>query len=189
MPTPQRARMTFSKPINQIELHILVKQAEARFTAKRMRFTPLREQVFRIIARHQAHIGAYAIIAKVTEQTGRKSPVSIYRALEALIRVGAVGRISSKSAYFVSRSIANLNAEPTEPVMLCCNSCGRVVNTASNAVMDAVRQVSAAANFQISAEVVEVCGICHDCASAAAEAARKPRRLRADDLVAKRFAS
>lgn len=170
--------MTISKPINQIELHVLTKHAEAKFIAKKMRFTPLREQVFRIIARNQAHIGAYAIIAKVSEQSGRKSPITIYRALDALTVAGAIGRIGSKSAYFVSRQISETHAEPhAQPVVLCCNSCGRVADVAGDDVIEAVRKLSAAAGFEIDPALVEACGLCRSCAQAARAAARPEPKL------------
>ena len=78
-----------------------LERARAAFERKGLKFTPLREQIFREIAASHTAIGAYEVRDKLTAKGGRRlSPISVYRAIDALLYVGAISRFKSRNAYF-----------------------------------------------------------------------------------------
>ena len=82
-----------------------VDQATAIFAEKNLRFTDLRRKVFEEIASTQASVGAYEVLDRLAKKGTRLAPISIYRALDALLEAGVVHRLESKNAYFACRQL------------------------------------------------------------------------------------
>ena len=80
-----------------------VERANQAFTEKNIRFTKLRQDVFEEIAATHASIGAYDILAKLAEKGTRLAPISVYRAIDALLEAGVIHRLESKNAFFACR--------------------------------------------------------------------------------------
>src|SRR3977135_389592 len=78
-----------------------IERAHAAFERKGLKFTALREQVLREIAASHTAIGAYDVRDKLTAEGGRSlCPSSVYRAIDALLNVGAISQFKSRNAYF-----------------------------------------------------------------------------------------
>src|SRR5262249_38518233 len=76
-------------------------RARAAFAAKGLRLTPLREAVFQVIAgaSHRA-IGAYEVLDRLAARGERLAPISVYRAIDALVAAGIVHRFESRNGIF-----------------------------------------------------------------------------------------
>lgn len=62
-----------------------IEQAEQIFTEKNLRFTELRRKVFEEIASTQESVGAYEVLDRLARKGTRLAPISVYRALDALL--------------------------------------------------------------------------------------------------------
>lgn len=139
-----------------------VERASQAFTEKNLRFTKLRQDVFQEIASTYTSIGAYDILARLAEKGTRLAPISVYRAIDALIEAGVIHRLESKNAYFACRRLDH--ATGRRPIFLACERCNAVQEVDSEGIFDTIDRVSRAANFQPRVKFVEVSGLCRSCA-------------------------
>ena len=154
-------------PQNAKRLAQTVERAEAIFEEKSLRFTKLRQQVFEEIAAAHGSIGAYDILGRIAEKGTRLAPISVYRALDALIEAGVIHRLESRNAYFACRRLHSDDVVTgRRPLFLSCEKCGAVAEVDSEGVFDIVERVAKAANFKPRVKFVEVTGICPRCAEA-----------------------
>ena len=139
-----------------------VERASQAFTEKNLRFTKLRQDVFQEIASTYTSIGAYDILARLAEKGTRLAPISIYRAIDALIEAGVIHRLESKNAYFACRRLDHTTGR--RPIFLACEKCNAVQEVDSEGIFETIDRVSRAASFQPRVKFVEVSGLCRNCA-------------------------
>jgi Fur family zinc uptake transcriptional regulator len=137
-------------------------RARAAFAARGLRLTPLRESVFQVIAAasHRA-IGAYEVLDRLARRGERLAPISVYRAIDALVAAGIVHRFESRNAFFACHA-----GHEQRQLVLACEQCGAVAEVDGAAVFAAIDSAAARASFSaISAKgaVVEVWGMCGNC--------------------------
>jgi Fur family transcriptional regulator, zinc uptake regulator len=138
-----------------------LERARAAFERKGLKFTPLREQIFREIAASHTAIGAYEVRDKVTAKGGRRlSPISVYRAIDALLYVGAISRFQSRNAYFACHNEDRASSR----VVLACQECGLVAEIDGARVFRAIERAAAQEAFAPADAVIEVSGLCVNCA-------------------------
>lgn len=138
----------------------LVALAAARAERAGERLTKQRRTVLKLIFAQHGPVSAYDLVGEMSKAEGRQvAPVTIYRALDFLARLGLVSKLESRNAFV-------LCAHPEEEhdcVFLVCRTCGEVaeiVDTDLMARLDAdVRQ----AGFQPERRVIEVHGVCSVC--------------------------
>jgi Fur family transcriptional regulator, zinc uptake regulator len=140
-----------------------VERASQAFLDKNLRFTKLRHDVFQEIASTYTSIGAYDILARLAEKGTRLAPISIYRAIDALLEAGVIHRLESKNAYFACRRLDH--ATGRRPIFLACERCNAVQEVDSEGVFDTIDRLSRATSFQPRVKFVEVSGLCRSCAS------------------------
>ena len=76
-------------------------RAERAFDAKGLRMTELRRRVFEEIADSHHAVGAYDVLERLGKKGGtRLAPISVYRAIDALLAAGVIHRLESKNAFF-----------------------------------------------------------------------------------------
>lgn len=138
-----------------------VDRACETFAAKNLRFTKLRQQVFTEIAATHGAIGAYDILDRLAAKGTRLAPISVYRAIDALIAAGVVHRLESKNAFFACR---RLHGETRRPLILSCERCGTVGEIEGEVVFETINKVARASGFKPRVKFVEVSGICPNCA-------------------------
>ena len=142
-----------------------VDQATAIFAEKNIRFTDLRRKVFEEIASTHASVGAYEVLDRLAKKGTRLAPISIYRALDALLEAGVVHRLESKNAYFACRQLHRPRTG-RRPMFLSCEKCGTVGEAASAAVAETIKTASRAAGFTPKTPVIEISGVCAHCKAA-----------------------
>jgi Fur family zinc uptake transcriptional regulator len=137
-------------------------RARAAFAAKGLRLTPLREHVFQAIAAasHRA-IGAYEVLDRLARQGERLAPISVYRAIDALVAAGIVHRFESRNAFFACHA-----GHEQRQLVLACERCNSVAEVDGASVFTAIDEVAERASFSASSAkgaVVEVWGLCGNC--------------------------
>lgn len=141
----------------------LVQRATQVFEEKSLRFTKLRQMVFEEIAATYTSIGAYEVLARLAEKGHRVAPISIYRAIDALIQAGVIHRLESKNAFFACRRTDH--GKGRRPLFLSCESCGAVGEVDGQDVFDLIGERVRSAKFTPRVKFVEVSGICPRCAA------------------------
>lgn len=144
-------------------------QATNIFAEKNLRFTDLRRKVFEEIALTTASVGAYEVLDRLAKKGTRLAPISVYRALDALLEAGVIHRLESKNAYFACRRL-HVPRTGRRPMFLSCEHCGTVIEADGE---DIFRSIDAAANgqtFEPRVRFVEVSGTCSECAAKRKEA-------------------
>jgi Fur family zinc uptake transcriptional regulator len=136
------------------------KRAEAAFASAGVRLTPLRQSVFvEIAAAHQA-IGAYDILDRLATKGARLAPISIYRALDVLLKTGVVHRLESRNAFFACHHSAGSH---TRQVVLVCDQCLMVAEVDGDGVQTAIDSAAERNGFRPRDTLIEVAGLCHNC--------------------------
>ena len=139
-----------------------VERARTIFAERNLRFTDLREQVFKEIAATNGSIGAYDILDQLSGKGTRLAPISVYRSIDALLDAGVIHRLETKNAYFACRR--HEHGKEGRPIFLSCERCGSVAEAEAQGVFDLINQVARGQGFEAKVKFVEVSGICARCA-------------------------
>jgi Fur family zinc uptake transcriptional regulator len=115
--------------------------------------------VFREIAGSHKAIGAYEVLDRLAVRGERLAPISVYRAIEALVAAGIVHRFESRNAFFACHA-----GHEMRQLVLACEACGRVAEVDADKVFAAIDRSAGAAGFLTKGAVVEVWGLCANCA-------------------------
>jgi Fur family zinc uptake transcriptional regulator len=136
-----------------------MERAREAFRRRGLKLTPLRQSVFREIAASHKAIGAYEVLDRFAARGERLAPISVYRAIEALVAAGMVHRFESRNAYFACQA-----GHEMRRLVLACEACGRVAEVDGGRAFAAIDKSAGAAAFTAHAAVIEVWGLCANCA-------------------------
>lgn len=161
---PQRSPFPSSEQQTAKKVAQTVERAAKVFADKNLRFTKLRQQVFEEIAATHASIGAYEILARLGDKGTRVAPISIYRAIDALIEAGVIHRLESKNAFFACRRTDH-TSKGKRPLFLSCEKCGAVGEVDGQHIFDLIGEAAKGAKFVPRVKFVEVSGLCPRCAA------------------------
>jgi Fur family transcriptional regulator, zinc uptake regulator len=139
-----------------------MERARQAFEDKGLKLTPLRRSVLQEIAASHKAIGAYEVLDRLAARGERLAPISVYRAIEALVGVGLVHRFESRNAFFACHA-----GHGKRQLVLACESCGRVAEVDADDVFSAIDKSAASAGFAAKGAVMEVRGLCASCARGA----------------------
>ena len=107
-----------------------------------------------------APMSAYQILdVESVRSNGLKAPLTIYRALEKLIKAGHVHRIESLNAFVYCDR--DHHSEP--PAFMICNDCKHIIEVGTRSIQKAVLKQAAEQGFQVEQMHVEVSGRCRSC--------------------------
>ncbi|MGB0936150.1 MAG: zinc uptake transcriptional repressor Zur [Colwellia sp.] len=150
--------MTTTKSTSTLDT--LLAQAQTVCQTKGVRFTPVREQVFGLLAKQEGAIGAYDLLEQLKEIDPAAKPATIYRALDFLSKQGFVHKIESINAFVMCHHFGDCD-HPVQ--LLICDECGNVEEIQSNNFDLALRTMADASGFSISHQIVEAHGRCKKC--------------------------
>ena len=137
------------------------KLAEDRCGERGERLTPARLAVYAEMLAHDRPLSAYELIGLLEERQARKiAPLTVYRHLDFLMRVGLVHRLQSAHTYMPCDHPAHTH----ESQFLLCSSCGRVDEVESTGLETLLTQIASERGFRPDKAVVEVTGVCGTCA-------------------------
>jgi Fur family zinc uptake transcriptional regulator len=124
--------------------------------------TPGRQRILEILAKEGRPLGAYELIERVAEATGKRpAPISVYRALDFLLENGLVHRLASRNTFL---ACAHGHDARAPIVFLICERCGEVVEATSDSLKGSLADLASKAKFFPRAQVMEVAGRCEACA-------------------------
>jgi Fur family zinc uptake transcriptional regulator len=135
-----------------------MERAQKAFDVKGLKLTPLRRAVFQEIASSHRAIGAYEVLEAIAIKGERLAPISVYRAIDALVEAGLVHRFESRNAFFACHT-----GHESRQMVLACEVCGRVAEVASHEVFSGIDTAARDASFAPRTAVVEVWGVCAAC--------------------------
>ena len=107
-----------------------LQRAAEIFEANGLKLTPLRRRVLEEVAASHHAVGAYEILERLSrKERTRMAPISVYRALEALLEMGVVHRLESRNAYFACHAPHGKHA--ARQIVLACERCATVAEVAA----------------------------------------------------------
>lgn len=135
-------------------------RAKSRFLELGIKWTALRERVFRQIAASHNPFSAYDLIESLAKDGKRLAPVSVYRILEVLQEAELVHRLESRNAFF-----ACMTAHESTPktIAFVCDDCGRVTELDAPDAHCAIGEAIERARFSPRSTMIEVSGLCGEC--------------------------
>lgn len=137
-----------------------MERARAAFTDKGLKLTPLRQSVFQEIAASHKAIGAYEVLDRLAAKGDRLAPISVYRAIDALVSAGIVHRFESRNAFFACHA-----GHDRRQLVLACEACGRIAEVSGDEAFAAINAAASSVGFVATGAVVEVKGLCAACAA------------------------
>ena len=137
------------------------KIAEHRCAEQQQRLTPARLAAYAELIAADRPQTAYELIARLESRQGRKiAPLTVYRHLDFLMKVGLVHRLESNQSYLPCDHPEHSH----ESQYLLCSSCGQVDELESKRLGKLLNSIADQHGFHPSNAVVEVTGLCGDCA-------------------------
>ncbi|MDA1000040.1 MAG: Fur family transcriptional regulator [bacterium] len=138
---------------------VALRRAEAICAARGTRLTRRRRAVLEILWESHSPVGAYAILERMNAGAARLAPISVYRALEFLMRQGFVHRLASINTY----AGCGWPGAPHSAQFLICSVCGTVAELHDEKIGDAIVSAARDARFEVDAPIVEIQGLCPRC--------------------------
>jgi len=136
--------------------------ADALCLRQGVRLTALRRRVLELVWQSHKPLGAYDILATLTEQDGRRAaPPTVYRALDFLLENHLVHRIASLNAFIGCTH----PEQPHQGQFLICRECHAAIELENPAISQAIQQAASSVNFAVEGETVEIIGLCAQCRS------------------------
>ncbi len=137
--------------------------AEALCASQGLRLTALRKRVLELVWQSHKPLGAYDILASLSEEDGRRAaPPTVYRALDFLLENGLVHRIASLNAFIGCNQPEHLH----QGQFLICRQCHAAIELEQAAISQAIVAAAAAVGFVVEGQTVEVLGLCAGCREA-----------------------
>ena len=134
--------------------------AEERCGRLGERLTPARLGAYAELLLANGALTAYELIHALEKRQERKiAPLTVYRHLDFLMRVGLVHRIESTQSYFACQH----PEAPHDSQYLLCSDCGRVEEVHSESVGSELGRITSKHGFKPARVVVEISGLCEAC--------------------------
>lgn len=138
------------------------KLAEDRCAAANERLTPARLGAYAELLASKRPVTAYELIALLEDRQQRKiAPLTVYRHLDFLTRVGLVHRIESTQSY----STCDRPEHAHESGYLLCSVCGNANEVESKPLEDILSKIAEQHGFSPRNTMVEIKGLCQRCAA------------------------
>ena len=144
-------------------VHSALAEADAICVRQGLRLTALRKRVLELVWQSHKPLGAYDILAVLSEQDGRRAaPPTVYRALDFLLENGLVHRIASLNAFIGCSHPEHAH----QGQFLICRECHAAIELQHPAISNAVVSAAVEVGFEVEGQTVEIVGICAGCKAA-----------------------
>jgi len=141
-------------------LKAALQQAKKRCSARKARFTPMRESVLHLLWQSHRPLGAYKIIEQLSVASGKRIlPPTVYRALDFLLELGLIHRLATLNAYIGCPFPDSVHSD----YFLLCRECGSVAECSAESVNNAIVSTAERAGFVVENQTVEILGLCTPC--------------------------
>ena len=144
-------------------VHSALTEADVLCAQKGLRLTALRRRVLELVWQSHKPLGAYDILAVLSEQDGRRAaPPTVYRALDFLLENGLVHRIASLNAFIGCSHPEHAH----QGQFLICRNCHAAIELEQKSICDAIVSSALVVGFTVEGQTVEVVGLCSGCQEA-----------------------
>lgn len=144
-------------------VHQALQAADALCSRQGVRLTALRRRVLELIWQSHKPLGAYDILAVLSQEDGRRAaPPTVYRALDFLLENHLIHRLASLNAFIGCTHPAHAH----QSHFLICRVCHTAIEVDSPAISATIHAAAEAVDFRIEGEMVEVVGLCAQCQAA-----------------------
>jgi Fur family zinc uptake transcriptional regulator len=144
-------------------VHSALSEADALCSKQGVRLTALRRRVLELVWQSHKPLGAYDILAVLSDQDGRRAaPPTVYRALDFLLDNNLVHRIASLNAFIG----CNHPEHAHQGQFLICRDCHVAVELEQKTISDAIVNSALGVGFAVEGQTVEVVGLCAACQGA-----------------------
>ena len=138
-------------------------EADALCSRHGVRLTSLRRRVLELVWQSHKPLGAYDILAVLSEQDGRRAaPPTVYRALDFLLENGLVHRIASLNAFVGCDHPEHAH----QGQFFICRHCRAAIELEQPAISESILASAANLGFKVEGQTVEVVGLCTSCQEA-----------------------
>jgi len=146
--------------LSKAALKAAVAVGRARSQSAKQRWTPQRERALELLLEAGGPVKAYDLVAQFHDGV-TTAPMTIYRALDALVEIGLAHKIASLNAY----TACHLDSEGHTASFLICDCCGSAeeIPTPTGDMLETLRSQS---DFQPAHITIEAHGRCSACAAA-----------------------
>lgn len=142
-----------------MSIEALVGKAKRMCDTKGVRFTPIREKVFRLLANAQGGVGAYDLLEQLKLSETSAKPATVYRALDFLAEQGFIHKIESANSFMLCHHFDSVH--PVQ--LLICDQCGHVQELHSENVSQELSNLASNKGFTVSSQTIEAHGLCALC--------------------------
>ncbi len=151
--------LTDSSHNHQHCINDALKSAEKICQQKNIRLTPIRRRIFELVWSNHKAVGAYELLETLHLEDPKAKPVTIYRALDFLLKAGLVHKIQSLNAF-----IGCLKPEIAHhSVLLICNQCQKTDEIEAQQAYDNIYQLAEKNSFMPQHISLELHGCCKNC--------------------------
>lgn len=141
-------------------VHHALAEAESICERQGLRLTPLRKRVLELVWQSHKPLGAYDILAVLSESDGRRAaPPTVYRALDFLLENGLVHRIASLNAFVGCSHPEHAH----QGQFLICRTCHAAIELENAEISSAIVNSAAGVGFAVESQTVEAVGLCSGC--------------------------
>jgi len=134
-------------------------RAERLCRARRVRLTPQRATVLRLICEAERPLSAYEILDRMPVGKRRPAPPTVYRALDFLLEQGLIHKLESLHAYVGCHHPEH----PHAGQFLICTDCGQVDEVCTGPLDDGIARMAEQTGFHTQRPIVELLGRCAHC--------------------------
>ncbi|ADZ89497.1 Fur family transcriptional regulator [Marinomonas mediterranea] len=142
--------------------------AESLCAEHGQRLTKVRRRALELIWQSHRPLGAYQLLAKLSEEGFNSAPPTVYRALEFLLSAGLIHKVESMNAY-LGCSHAD---KPHKGYFLICDECQNVMEFDYQDIHQSLINKAAEHGFQLRSETIELTGLCQRCQNSQNEGPR-----------------
>ncbi|QQD23022.1 transcriptional repressor [Venatoribacter cucullus] len=144
-------------------VHSALERAQALCSAQGARLTPIRQRVLELVWANHKPVGAYDLLPKLAAEGFNSAPPTVYRALDFLLELGLVHRISSLNAFIGCTHPGEVHPS----CFFVCRECGKAQELDPAQVQQIARQAEAALGVTVEQQMTELTGLCPACKAAA----------------------
>jgi len=146
----------FHKHDHQTCVSIGLETAKAHCAKHGLNLTKNRQRVLEILLAEHKALGAYDILALLSQEGVTAQPPAVYRALDFLVANGFAHKVEKRNAYIACAH----PGQDHDPAFLICRSCDTIEEATANNTLGSTARDS---GFQIETTVLEVEGLCPKC--------------------------
>lgn len=144
-------------------VHQALQAADELCSRQGVRLTALRRRVLELIWQSHKPLGAYDILAVLSQEDGRRAaPPTVYRALDFLLDNHLIHRLASLNAFIGCTHPDHVH----QSHFLICRVCRTAIEVDSPAISAPIHTAADAVGFRVEGEMVEVVGLCAQCQAA-----------------------